>query len=64
MRSTGVFRGDWFAIRGEGVQEPLCDTLYMVNVFGVTGNAGDQYNGVDRFGRVVDQRWLADDGSP
>ena len=24
-----------------------------------TGDAGDQYTGLDRFGRVVDQRWLA-----
>ena len=24
----------------------------------VTGDAGDQYTGLDRFGRVVDQRWV------
>ena len=23
------------------------------------GDAGDQYTGLDRFGRIVDQRWLA-----
>jgi len=23
-----------------------------------TGDAGDQYTGLDRFGRIVDQRWI------
>ena len=23
-----------------------------------TGDAGDQYTGLDRFGRVMDQRWI------
>ena len=26
------------------------------------GDAGDQYTGLDRFGRVVDQRWTLDAG--
>ncbi len=25
---------------------------------GGSGDAGDQYTGLDRFGRVVDQRWI------
>ena len=32
-------------------------TLSMVNFSGTTGDAGDKYTGLDRFGRVVDQRW-------
>jgi RHS repeat-associated protein len=31
--------------------------LSMVSVTGATGDAGDKYTGLDRFGRVVDQRW-------
>jgi RHS repeat-associated protein len=29
----------------------------MVSLSGTTGDAGDKYTGLDRFGRVVDQRW-------
>jgi len=33
-------------------------TLSMLNLSGTTaGDAGDKYTGLDRFGRVVDQRW-------
>ena len=32
-------------------------TLSMVNFSGATADAGDKYTGLDRFGRVVDQRW-------
>jgi RHS repeat-associated protein len=32
-------------------------TLSMVNLSGATADAGDKYTGLDRFGRVVDQRW-------
>jgi RHS repeat-associated protein len=32
-------------------------TLSMVNFSGTAGPAGDKYTGLDRFGRVVDQRW-------
>ena len=32
-------------------------TLSMVNLAGTTADAGDKYTGLDRFGRVVDQRW-------
>jgi RHS repeat-associated protein len=32
-------------------------TLSMVSLSGTTGDAGDKYTGLDRFGRVVDQRW-------
>ena len=32
-------------------------TLSMVNFSGRPGDAGDKYTGLDRFGRVVDQRW-------
>jgi RHS repeat-associated protein len=29
-----------------------------------TGDAGDQYTGLDRFGRVVDQKWLVNTATP
>ena len=29
----------------------------MMSLSGTTGDAGDRYTGLDRFGRVVDQRW-------
>ena len=32
-------------------------SLSMVNFSGATGDAGDKYTGLDRFGRMVDQRW-------
>jgi RHS repeat-associated protein len=37
--------------------------LSMVSQSGSTGDAGDQYTGLDRFGRVVDQRWITGSGS-
>ena len=38
-------------------------TLTMATTTGATGDGGDKYTGLDRFGRVVDQRWLAGSGS-
>ena len=32
-------------------------TLSMTSLSGTVGDAGDKYTGLDRFGRVVDQRW-------
>ncbi|MEI6505371.1 MAG: RHS repeat-associated core domain-containing protein [Planctomycetota bacterium] len=32
-------------------------TLSMMNFNGATGDAGDKYTGLDRFSRVVEQRW-------
>jgi len=34
------------------------DLTYIQQSGGPTGDAGDQYTGLDRFGRVVDQLWL------
>jgi hypothetical protein len=34
------------------------DLTYIAQSGQPTGDAGDQYIGLDRFGRVVDQRWL------
>jgi len=31
---------------------------YLLQAPLLSGDAGDQYNGLDRFGRVVDQRWI------
>src|SRR5207245_5508528 len=36
--------------------QPGVDLTY-IDPNGGTGDAGDQYTGLDRFGRVVDQRW-------
>jgi RHS repeat-associated protein len=34
------------------------DLTYIKRTGEPTGDAGDQYTGLDRFGRVVDQRWI------
>src|SRR5207245_11579416 len=34
------------------------DLTYIKQSNESTGDAGDQYTGLDRFGRVVDQRWI------
>jgi RHS repeat-associated protein len=36
--------------------------LTMVSQTGSVGDAGDPYTGLDRFGRVVDQRWIEGSG--
>jgi YD repeat-containing protein len=36
----------------------LNDTLSRQTIRQSNGDAGDKYNGLDRFGRVVDQRWI------
>ena len=38
-------------------------TLTMATTTGATGDGGDKYTGLDRFGRVVDQRWITGGGS-
>jgi RHS repeat-associated protein len=38
--------------------QPGVDLTYIKQTGEPTGDAGDQYTGLDRFGRVVDQRWL------
>jgi RHS repeat-associated protein len=38
-------------------------TLSMISQNGTTGDGGDQYTGLDRFGRLVDQRWFSGSGS-
>src|SRR5262249_59882496 len=38
--------------------EPGIDLTYIKQTGESNGDAGDQYTGLDRFGRVVDQRWL------
>ncbi len=44
--------------------QPGVDLTYIKQSGESTGDAGDQYTGLDRFGRVVDQRWLkTSDGS-
>jgi hypothetical protein len=40
------------------VRAQLNSTLTYKSLNGGTGDAGDQYIGLDRFGRVVDQRWI------
>lgn len=43
--------------------EPGVDLTYVKLAAEQTGDAGDKYTGLDRFGRVVDQRWRKADGS-
>src|SRR5258707_10162881 len=38
--------------------QPGVDLTYIKQTGEANGDAGDQYTGLDRFGRVVDQRWL------
>lgn len=38
--------------------QPGVDLTYIKLSTESTGDAGDQYTGLDRFGRVVDQRWI------
>jgi RHS repeat-associated protein len=38
--------------------QPGVDLTYIKRSGEANGDAGDQYAGLDRFGRVVDQRWL------
>jgi RHS repeat-associated protein len=38
--------------------QPGVDLTYIKQTGEANGDAGDQYTGIDRFGRVVDQRWL------
>jgi RHS repeat-associated protein len=38
--------------------QPGVDLTYIKQTGESTGDAGDQYTGLDRFGRVVDQRWI------
>jgi RHS repeat-associated protein len=38
--------------------QPGVDLTYIKQTGEPNGDAGDQYTGLDRFGRVVDQRWL------
>jgi RHS repeat-associated protein len=38
--------------------QPGVDLTYIKQAGENNGDAGDQYTGLDRFGRVVDQRWL------
>ena len=41
-----------------GHSQPGIDLTYIKQTGESSGDAGDQYTGLDRFGRVVDQRWL------
>ena len=38
-------------------------TLSLVSQNGTTGDGGDPYTGLDRFGRLVDQRWFSGSGA-
>jgi RHS repeat-associated protein len=38
--------------------QPGVDLTYIKQTGEANGDAGDQYTGLDRFGRVIDQRWI------
>jgi hypothetical protein len=42
--------------------EPGVDLTYIKQGMESNGDAGDQYAGIDRFGRIVDQRWIVTSG--
>jgi RHS repeat-associated protein len=60
--STGVLES--YDYLGEAVvvarkhPQPGIDLSYIKRAGEANGDAGDQYIGLDRFGRIVDQRWL------
>ena len=41
-----------------GHPQPGVDVTYLKPIGAPNGDAGDQYTGLDRFGRVVDHRWV------
>lgn len=43
--------------------EPNLEMTYILQGGEPVGDAGDQYTGLDRFGRLVDNRWINGDGS-
>jgi RHS repeat-associated protein len=45
-----------------GHSQPGVDLTYIKQSGESNGDAGDKYTGLDRFGRVVDQRWLKTSG--
>jgi YD repeat-containing protein len=66
--STGVLES--YDYLGEAVvvsrkhPQPGVDLTYVKRAGEADGDAGDPYTGLDRFGRIVDQRWLkSSDGS-
>jgi RHS repeat-associated protein len=66
--STGILES--YDYLGEAVvvarrhPQPGVDLSYIKRSGEANGDAGDQYTGLDRFGRIVDQRWLhSSDGS-
>ena len=42
----------------EDYPQPGVELTYVKQTGETNGDAGDQYTGLDRFGRVVDQRWI------
>jgi RHS repeat-associated protein len=42
--------------------QPGVDLTYIKQGVESNGDAGDQYTGLDRFGRIVDQRWIVTSG--
>ena len=46
-------------VAGRRHLEPDVDLLYYKQAAEGVGDAGDQYAGLDRFGRVADQRWVS-----
>ena len=51
-------------VRASYSMQPGIELTYIKQGAEPNGDAGDQYSGLDRFGRVVDQRWIkSSDGS-
>ena len=45
-------------LTNQGTGQPGVDLTYVKLAAEAVGDAGDQYTGLDRFGRVVSQRWI------
>lgn len=43
--------------------QPGVDLTYIDNADMVYGDGGDQYEGLDRFGRIIDQKWTTSGGT-
>jgi hypothetical protein len=48
----------------ENYPQPGVELTYVKQSGESNGDAGDQYAGLDRFGRVVDQRWIVTSKEP
>jgi RHS repeat-associated protein len=61
--SDGGGMVELYAYLGLGTVVQRSRAATYLNYVGAPGDGGDQYRGLDRFGRVVDQRWQTNGGT-